>query len=86
MPGFAAESDWRKAGQGMKAGTERSQAFVASIEADVGDAVIPREQHSLCVIDPQPGYKLVRRLVEGGREEAMEIERGQPGVRSGVSQ
>src|ERR1700691_5442337 len=41
---FAAEGDWRQAGQRAEAGAERTQALVAEAEADIGHAMILRQQ------------------------------------------
>src|SRR3984957_13662980 len=84
--GFAPELRRRKAGEGVKASAERSQAFVTRVEADIGDAVIAGQQQLLGVIDPQPRHKLVRCFVEGVREKAMEVERRQFSLRCRFSQ
>src|ERR1700733_2339925 len=70
----------------MKAAAERPQAFVAGIEADLGDAVISGQEQFLGVVDPQPRDKLMRGLAESVREQAMEIERRQFSLCGGVSQ
>ena len=74
-PGFAPECRRRKAGERVKAGAERTQAFVAGVEANVGHAVIAGQQQLLGVVDSQARHKLMRRFAEGVREQAMEVER-----------
>ncbi len=73
--GFAPESRRRKPSKRVEARAERAQAFIAGIEADVGDAVIAGQQQLLSVIDPEARHKLVRSFVEGFREHALEVEK-----------
>ena len=59
----------------MKTSAERAQAFVAGVQADIGDAVISSQKQLLGVVDPQPCHELVRSLLKSLGEQAVEIER-----------
>jgi hypothetical protein len=61
-PRFAPESRRRKSSKRVEAGAERAQAFIAGIEADVGDAMIAGQEQLLGVIDPQARHSEIRWL------------------------
>ena len=75
MPRLAPESCRRETGQRAESGAERSQAFIAEIEADIGDALIFSQQHLLGFFDPPAGDKLMRSLAERAREQSIEMKR-----------
>src|SRR5262249_57504912 len=70
---LASEARGRHRGQRAKAGAERSQALVPDLHANIGDAVIAREQKLLRLIDPLASHELVRRFAEGCREKPPEM-------------
>jgi hypothetical protein len=71
---FPAEGGGGQSRKSTKSHAERSQALVAYVEADVGDAVIFGKQEFLCFFDAHSGNKLVRSLPECLREQTVEVE------------
>src|SRR5580704_3635401 len=58
----------RQASERAKLRAERSQAFVAHVEADVRDAVVASQQEPLCGFNAQASHKFVRGLAKSPRE------------------
>src|SRR5580698_2434823 len=77
---LAPEGGWRKSGQRAEFRAERTQAFVAKIEADIRDAVVLRKQPLLSFLDAPARDKLVRGLAKRPREHPIEVKRRQAGL------